>query len=131
MCYHTLLYKSMSGDLCTANSFSAVRYSLLLPLILLQISMSVFATPTAVLTTAPIMLGPIHVVVGMDTGWPPISSLVKVGMVNKLSNPFHQITSILFFQTSMSVASTLMAVLTIVSTPLDPTHVAVELDTDY
>ena len=31
----------------------------------------------------------------------------------------------------MNVLSTLMAVLTTVSTPLDPTHVLVELDTDW
>ena len=39
----------------------------------------------AVLTTAPIPLDPMYAVVGLDTGWPPMDTLVKVKKVNKLS----------------------------------------------
>ena len=97
----------------------------------IQIPMNVLSTLMAVLTTAPIPLDPMYVVVGLDTGWPPMDALVKVRKtVNKRQSLFRHLC--LFFQTSMSVASTLMAVLIFVQTPLDPTYyVAVQLDTVY
>ena len=40
--------------------------------------MNVLSTLMAVLTTAPIPLDPMYAVVGLDTGWPPKDTLVKV-----------------------------------------------------
>ena len=94
----------------------------------IQISMNVLSTLTAVLTTAPIPLDPMYAVVGLDTGWPPMDTLVKVNSEQNYQSLFYKPLS--FFQTSMSVASTLMVVLTFVPTPLGPTHAAVEPATD-
>ena len=52
--------------------------TLTIAIALLQTSMSVSSTLTAVLTVAPTPLGPTHVAVIQDTGWLPTDMDVKV-----------------------------------------------------
>ena len=95
-------------------------------------SMSVSSILMAVLTTVSTPLGPTHAVVGLDTVQPPIDALVKVRLHDEhINSPslFQTPLCSIFFQISMSVSSTLIAVLTIALTPLGPTHVAVIQDT--
>ena len=56
---------------------------------------------------------------------------MKVAIVTIICKVLHSITIVVLFQTLMSVVSILMAVLTVASTPLGPTYVAVIQDTAW